>query len=371
MSQIDDINGMINDATNVLIAQINQTMKQLSVNVTALSTPPPAVVVPPVQVTPAYNKTIRYGLAAAAYRFKDQQPGIAKTIPPAKGNVPMTYSGDTNAPLGVPAITKDGLLFIQNQANTPYSAMIGNSPMYPRESWMVLEKPPYFMFEKLVESPFYIGDLGNPKGIRFTSDDTNVTNWNWFPNAVWPVNQPFVFRTRLTTIPGKTDYVTVEFWINNVKQTAVVPIKTWYRSNWSMGIGTDTNNEYIGWYEWFDTNRALTDAEALSCYNEIVAEYGVATMPYADNIQFSVINGQRTASYRFNTPQGFAEDTTKRIVKWVNMPNGSPTNTSYNNSYVKNEITVADNFIGRVEITVFDVKGNWFSIPASAAWQST
>ena len=303
-----------------------------------------------------YTQTYRYSMAKNAYKFGLLPAGVVNTIPPAKGNTPMNYIGTPNPTLGMPYITKDGLLFIQNQANVRYSADILNAPGYPTEIWFVWYKPDYFMWEKYFEEPFYAGDMGGANGFRFTNDNSDD---HQFAKSVQPVNRAAIYRIRATQINNKTDYINVELWIDGVKQTNKVAVTAWYRKYFTLEVGAETNNAYVGWAEIFNTP-VLTDDQALRVTQELQAEYKPFNLPIATDLRYTVDKAKNlTVSYKYN-----GKLTKGRVkTKWVDMK-GGPAKSMYRPEY-DNKLTVPANFRGRVEITVSDIKGNYFGIPST------
>lgn len=357
-----------NTATTVSTTTVASTAKVYRYN-------PPVVIPPPVVTVPAYNKTFRYSVANYAYYLKGLPVGPINSIPAAKGGIPMAYTGISNPTLSLtyPSITKEGMLFVQNEGGVKYTALIKGSPSinnptdatYPRETWFVIYKPNYFMFEKFMEDDFYMGDMGGANnGIRFTNDNTAGFE---FINSIIPINQYSVYRVRLTAIPNNSNYVNVELWINGVKQTNNQQVQAWYRQYTMIGIGTDTNNEYVLWAELFTTPGALTDAQATQVFTEINTEYSIGKpiqAPYADNIILTYDQkGNKTVSYTYINPLGIAEDKSKLQIRWIQWPDGGPGSAVYNHAY-DNQLTVPSSFgAGTVQVTVTDMQGNVRGFP--------
>ena len=303
-----------------------------------------------------YTKTYRYSLAENAYKFGSLPVGVVTSIAPAKGTAKLNYAGTKTPTLGMPYITKDGLLFLQNQLNTYYIANISVYPKYPNEMWYVWYKPDYFIYEKYAEDPFYTGDYGSPTSFRLTNANTPD---QMFINAVTPVNKPSIFRIRTTKIGNKTDYVNVELWIDGVKQTNEVQVTAWYRNYFAIGVGVNTNNAYVGWAEVFNTP-VLSDYQALRITQELQAEYKPYGLPIATDLKYMFSGGNITVSYKYNgrLPEGKAAK-----IRWVEM-NGGPDKSRYRSEY-DNKSIIPVPFSGRAEITVYDVNGHYFDIPST------
>ena len=316
------------------------------------------IVTPPPPIVNDYTKTYRYSLAQNAYKFGLLPRGTVTTIPASKGKVAMNYFGTSNPTLGMPYITKDGLLFLQNQANIPYTANISDKPNYPTEVWFVWYKPDYFMWEKYTEEPFYTGDMGGSNGFRFTNDGTDN---HQFAKSIQPVNRPAIYRIRATQIGNKTDYINVELWIDGVKQTNNVGVTAWYRKYFTLEVGAQTNNAYVGWAEIFNTP-VLTDDQAAKITQELQAEYKPYNLPIATNLTYSVKNGNVTVGYTYTGQQ--PENVAGVKVRWVDWQGGGPETSIYRTD-LDGKLTVPANFHGRAEVTVIDVKGNYFDIPST------
>lgn len=321
--------------------------------------------------TTPITSTVRYSLAQHMYKmnasgFTIGQPVLS--ISDLKGKLPLPYTGPANPVLtGKPPIyTKEGVLFFQNQANTHYSAKSSAIAPYPMEIWMVILKPNYFMFEAFCGGygGLYFADLGSASPIRLTNDNDAA---HMFQNSVIPVNQFFSIRFRLTS-NGNNVPVNVEMWINGVKQTNSVQVLTWFSNQWNISIGTDTNNNYCGFAEYLYFP-VLTDAQAAQVEAELQSEYQLGQpiqLPYADQLQLTVAGGSTSVTYKFNNVLGFDEDTTKRVVRWIAWGNNGVTNATYLPQY-NGLLTIPIALKGRVEITCFDVKGNYYSMASSKA----
>ncbi len=81
-------------------------------------------VTPPVTPINDYTKNIRYQLATHAYKMGLAKPGFVQSFPDQKGGPALAYIGSSAPTLGLPYVTKDGLLFIQNQKDIRYVANI-------------------------------------------------------------------------------------------------------------------------------------------------------------------------------------------------------------------------------------------------------
>jgi hypothetical protein len=317
-----------------------------------------------------YSKTYRYGLVTHAYKMGLAKPGFVSSFPDQKGGSALTYSGSDTPTLGLPYITNDGLLFLQNQKNVFYVANIkgdGNHPdinnaVYPREVWMVLYKPDYFMFEKFLDGDFYMGDLGSSTAdIRFTNDGTVPT----FTNMKIPVNQLSIWRIRLTALSNSsiTNMVNVDFWLNGVKQSSNGQVQTWFRKFYCASLGTDTNNEYFGVAELFHTP-VLTDVQAAQITTELQAEYKPLNLPIATDLSYTSQNGNVTVSYKYS---GSIAEGKPATIRWVNMAKG-PESSVYMPQYDGKWTIPAINSC-RAEITVYDAQGGYFDIPSTKYFQ--
>lgn len=376
--------------TNQLSTQAVATKKSidsLSLIILGLrNNSPPVVVVPPPVVTPAtpYISSFRLSKAYAAYNPKEQGLADGQNVGSLKDFVSgqnLIYAGKPVQALsgtgGSKYVTGAGV-FLENEEGTPYKASASLKSAYPVEQWFVLWKPDYWMFESFIKiqgNYDYSGELG-PGIYRVDSDGARDSKGNPIVPNDWlitgtsiPVNQYFTLRLVHTLTPGAAK-ANVDVYINNVKLVVEQQKQYWIAQTPTMGFGSETNNEYIGVPEYLFYNNLLSTADAAKIQAEIMAGYPQPNNPIAKNVRFSVANGRRTVQYDYYSPTGAKEDVTKRIIKWVNMPNASPTTSTWNSTYVSNETIVNDDFLGRVEITVFDTAGNRAILPASAAWNS-
>lgn len=317
--------------------------------------------------TPAYDKTFRYSKATYAYYFKTLKAGTYQSIPAAKGGISLDYKGAVKPTLGLPYITKEGLLFLQNQTNVRYIANIKGdgdhtdikNAVYPREVWIAMYKPDYFVWEQFCNGDFYMGDLGAANnGVRFTNDPTIPIF-----NAKIPVNQYSVWRVRLTATPSSptTNNVNVELWINGIKQPSNGQVQTWFRKYYCVALGTDTNNEHVGFAEIFHTP-VLSDADADKITTEMLAEYGANTLPYASNVVVVNDGKNQTVTYKYNgnAPQGSVQ------VRWIDFNGKGPEGSTFRPEF-DGKITIPTSAIkeGAVWVTVVDKDGLSFGIPSA------
>lgn len=342
----------------------------------AVVTPPPVVVPPPVTTTP-YQQTVRYGLALNAYKINQSGFTVGSPvnkIPDQKSKNDMIYAG-SNPPIlsgTLPVYTKEGLIFLENEANVNYQSQISNSPPYPQELWMVMAKPDFFIFESWqnIWNVQYLGDLGSATNgirVRVGADNSSDNAWN-FTNAVIPTQQFFVLRLRLTAVAGNKTRTNAELWVNGVKVIQPVQMTSAFNPVNILAIGSTTNNEYVGWAEYINMP-PITDAQATQVYAEMNAEYNFGQtiqLPFADNIQFATTGNTTAVGYRFNNPLGFPEDVSKRKIRYVVGGSNGISNATYNHAY-DNVLTIPMTSNFRIEITVYDTQGNYFSIPSSKA----
>lgn len=344
---------------SVTINYVDGTSETIAGDVTPT---PPSPPIPPTPIVTAYSKTIRYGLANNAYKA-DQNNFTAKqtviNLPPQKGLAALQYKGSNPAPLSLP-IFDQGMIWMQNQEATGFTAQIGASPI-ARELWIILTKTTYAQWEAIFgayDLPYLAELNGNNNGLRVQNSGNSYA----FPNVVINPNQPIVIRLKITTTALNP---MMQVFVNGVSigTAATQPIK----SN-TIGFGTDSANcAYFGFSELLDFP-ILSDAQAASILTELTAEYGIGkttAMPYA-TLKLSKTASSTTVSYTYNGT--LPEDTSKRIIKWVTWPKGNPDVQNYMPQYAGME-TIQMALVGRVEVTVFDTAGNYFALPQSAFLQ--
>jgi hypothetical protein len=332
----------------------------------------PVAVAPPL-VAPStydYTKTFRYTPMTYGWKFSLNPVGpVTAPLVAAKGGVSMLNTSNSNLTLGPLEVTKDGLLAIKNQLGCRATAMIkgsGQQPdvknaVYPRTVWMVQFKPNYFMSEKQMEDDFYGATQQGNTGVRFTNDNDAA---HTFVNAIFPVDGYSLWQYNLTTIPGNTDKVNIDLWINGVQQTNSVAVQTYYRKFYCCSVGTgESNSDHYGVAEVFHTG--ILDAPTnLKITNEILAEYGIGKpfpLPFATNVVVNKVNGNYVVSF---TPN-MAIDPNATVYQWIDWNGQGPAGAKYRPDL--SGPSVPANFSGGVQVTVHNLQGVYFGIPAMAA----
>lgn len=368
MSQQSTILSLISGAQADVDARFAKLLNDAAAVPADSVTPPPVVVVP--TSTYDYTKTARYPFINYSWKFSLNPVGpVIAPLAAAKGGVPMLNTSNANLTLGPLEVTKDGLLWIQNQLGTRATAMIkgnGQQPnvansVYPRTVWVVEFKPNYFMAEKQMEDDFYSATELSALGVRLTNDNDAA---HTFVNSSFPFDGYSLFQYNLTAIPGNTDKVNVDLWINGVQQTNSVAVQTYYRKFYCCSLGTgSSNSDHYGVAEVFHTN--ILDAPTnLKITNEILAEYGIGKpfpFPFATNVVVNRVNGNFVVSF---TPN-MAIDPNATIYQWIDWNGQGPAGAKYRTDL--SGPTVPATFSGAVQITVKNLQGVYFGIPAMAA----
>lgn len=322
-----------------------------------------------------YTKTARYPFINYSWKFSLNPIGpVTAPLTAAKGGIPMLNTSVSNLTLGPLAITKDGLLWFQNQLGPRITAMLkgsGQSPntanaVYPREIFIVMVKTAYQLSEKICEDDIYVAEPATNPGIRFTNDNDVA---HTFFNSAFPQDQYSVLRIILTPIAGNTDKVNVGLEINGVPQTNSVAVQTYFRKYYCASVGTGSSNSaHFGLAEIFHTNGLLAASDAKTVTAELIKEYGIGqplSLPYATNVSIAKTNGNYVLSFKANDPLNNGIDPNGTIIQWIDWQGQGPAGSVYRTDL--KGATVPATFSGSVQVTVKDLKGNYFSIPAMAA----
>lgn len=321
----------------------------------------------------SYFHSKRYSLAANAYNMTLSSFTVGQSvtsIPDLKGSLTLPYVGSSTPILSgaPPKFIYPGLLFMQNESNIQYYVSKASvNATFPYELWMVLYKPDYFIFEKFIDGPPYMGELGcSTCGLRFTNFGSGGNDgYSFAASTTVPIWQMFlirlVFHDPYTS--GGGGYSQVDLYINGTLQTTTtMPVSTFRDPNgWAVSLGASTNNEYVGWAEYLLFNGNVSSTDATTITNELNLKYKFGTdMPYprANSLNYGSSGGIMTVSYTFYDPLGSTEDVSGRVIKWVQDGTGGVSNATYVTSVPSTEN-------GRAEITVKTMDGRYSIIPST------